>query len=133
MSKEKKVKLIKYGVTTGICLVMAIGLLISRDFFNLTQLDQIRCLCDAFFVPGILCVFGGAIIWLANEGTLDGITYVLSYAFHALLPGSWNKRESYKDYLERKKDSRISGYGFLFLVGGVFLLISFVFLALFNM
>ncbi len=133
MSKEQKFKLIKYGVCGGVCLVIAVAYLISRDFLSLPQLDRIRYLCDAFFLPGILCVFSGALIWLSNEGTLDGVGYVLSYAFHALLPGTWNKRESYKEYLERKGEKRVTGYGFLFVVGGVFLAISFVFLAMFNM
>lgn len=131
MSKRMKSNLIKYGISGGACLLLAIAYVVSADFLNLELKDQLRILCDAFTLPGMLCIFGGALVWLGNEGTFDGIGYVLSYAFHALLPGSLNKRESYKEYLERKRGKRTTGYGFVFVVGLVCMIISFIFLALF--
>lgn len=133
MSERAKSNLIKYGISGGVCLLLAIVYAVSSDFLNLEQKDQLRILCDAFAIPGMLCIFGGLLVWLGNEGTFDGIGYVLSYAFHALLPGSLNKRESYKEYLDRKRDKRTTGYGFIFVVGLVFLAIAFLFLALFYM
>ena len=133
MSKRTKSLLLKYGISGGLCLLMAVTYLVSADFLNLGLKDQLRILCDAFSLPGLLCIFGGALVWLGNEGSFDGIGYVLSYAFHALLPGTWNKRESYKEYLERKSGKRTTGYGFVFVVGIVCMSISLVFLALFHM
>lgn len=134
MSKRMKSNLIKYGISGGICLLLAVAYVISADFLNLELKDQYRILCDAFAIPGMLCIFGGLLVWLGNEGAFDGIGYVLSYAFRAFLPGTrMNKRESYKDYLERKRGKRTTGYSFVFVVGLVCMTISFVFLALFHM
>lgn len=135
MSERAKSNLLKYGISIGVCLLLAVVYLIFADFLNeeLTLKDQLRILCDAFTLPGMLCVFGGVLVWLGNEGTFDGIGYVLSYAFHALLPGSLNKRESYKEYLERKSGKRTTGYGFIFVVGLVCMVLAFLFLALFHM
>ena len=88
---------------------------------------------DAFSVPGMLCLFGGLLVWVGNEGAFDGIGYVLSYAFHAVLPGNLNKRESYKEYLERKKDDRTTGYGCVFVVGIIFMVLSLLFLGMFHL
>lgn len=133
MSERAKSNLIKYGVCGGVCLLLAVIYVVNADFLNLESKDQLRILCDAFVVPGMLCIFGGLLVWLGNEGTFDGIGYVLSYAFHALIPGNAKERESYKDYLERKRGKRTTGYGFVFIVGLVCLAIAFVFLALFHM
>lgn len=133
MSERMKSNLIKYGICGGVCLLMVVAYVIFSDFLNLALKDQVRILCDAFALPGMLCIFGGMLVWLGNEGTFDGIGYVLSYAFHALLPGSMNKRESYKEYLERKGDNRTTGYSFVFVTGLICLIISFIFLALFHM
>ena len=133
MSERMKSNLLKYGISGGVCLLLAVVYLVSADFFSLEWKDQLRVLSDTFALPGMLCIFGGVLVWLGNEGTFDGIGYVLSYAFNALLPGSLNKRESYKDYLERKSETRITGYGFIFVVGLVCMALSFLFLALFHM
>ena len=133
MSERNKTLLLKYGITGGACLLMALLYLFNADFLNLEGPDRLRILCDAFTVPGLLCLFSGVLVWLGNEGRFDGVGYVLSYMFHAFLPGSLNKRESYKDYLERKKGKKPAGFAFLLITGAVFTAISMVFLMLFHM
>ena len=71
--------------------------------------------------------------WLSQEGAFDGIGYVLSYAWHAILPGSLNKRESYKQYLERQRKKDKVGFGFLIVTGLLFIAVSTVFTILFHM
>lgn len=133
MSERTKSKLLTYGITGGACLLLAVSYLIGANFLELEGPDRLRILCDAFTIPGLLCLFSGVLIWLAQEGSFDGIGYVVSYAFHALLPGSLNKRESYKDYLERKKEKKPISFGFLLITGAVFTGIALVFLMLFHM
>ena len=133
MSERNKTLLLKYGITGGICLVMAIVYLVNADFLNLEDRDRLRILCDAFSVPGMLCLFSGALVWLGNEGSFDGIGYVLSYAVRALFPGPMNQRESYKEYLERKHGEKPVGFGFLLITGAVFCAVALVFLMLFHM
>ena len=133
MSERNKTLLLKYGITGGVCLLMVAAHLIGANVLELKGADLVRVLSDAFTVPGLLCIFSGLMIWLGNEGTFDGVGYVLSYAFHALLPGPWNKRESYKEYLERKSGRKPLGYSFLLITGAVFLAVSLVFTVLFHM
>lgn len=133
MSERNKTLLLKYGTTGGVCLLMVVLFLINANFLELEDADRLRILCDAFTVPGLLCLFSGLLIWLGNEGSFDGVGYVVSYAFHAFLPGSLNKRESYKDYLERKKGKKPVGFSFLLITGAVFTAIAMVFLMLFHM
>lgn len=133
MSERNKTLLLKYGTTGGVCLLMVVLFLINANFLELEGADRLRILCDAFTVPGLLCLFSGLLIWLGNEGSFDGVGYVVSYAFHAFLPGSLNKRESYKDYLERKKGKKPIGFSFLLITGAVFTAIAMVFLMLFHL
>ncbi len=133
MSERNKTLLLKYGITGGVCLVMTVSHLIGANILELEGAARLRVLSDAFTLPGLLCIFSGLLIWMGNEGTFDGIGYVLSYAFHAILPGTLNKRESYKDYLERKKGKKPVGFAFLLITGAVFTAISMVFLMLFHM
>ena len=132
MKQRTKSLLIKYGCSVGCCLLMAVWLLVNGDFLNLEAKDQIRTLGDACFLPGFLCLASGLMIWLSQEGAFDGIGYVLSYAFHAFLPGTLNKRESYKDYLERQREKKKNGFGFLIITGLGFILLSTVFTFLFH-
>lgn len=131
MSDKLKSNLLKYGITLLVCLAMGGFYAWDRDLLNLPLVDQYRILCDAFTVPGILCILSGALLWVANEGALDGIGYVLSYAIHALLPGSEHKGERYSDYKERKHGKQASGYGFLFVVGLALMAVALVFYALY--
>ena len=131
MSDKQKTTLLKYGISLLVGLAMAAFILYDRDLLQLPLVDQYRILCDAFTVPGILMILSGALLWVSGEGALDGIGYVFSYAFHALLPGSEHKGERYSDYKERKHKGKPSGYGFLFLVGLVFMAVALVFYGLF--
>ena len=131
MSDKLKSNLLKYGITVLVGAAMAGFILYDRDVLHLPLVDQYRILCDAFTVPGMLFILSGALLWVSGEGALDGIGYVLSYAIHALLPGSEHKGERYSDYKERKHGQQASGYGFLFVVGLVLMAISLVFYALF--
>lgn len=133
MSEGKKSRFTKYAACAGVCLLFAALYVGNADILNLESEDQLRILSDAFTLPGLLCIFSGLMIWMGNEGAFDGITYVLSYAFHALLPGTLNKRESYKDYRERKRGKKPAGFAFLLITGVGFTLVGILFLAMFHM
>lgn len=132
MSEKLKSNLLKYGTSILVCGLVAVFYVVSCDFGTLELVDQYRVLCDAFTIPGLMAILVGALLWVSGEGALDGVGYVLSYAFHALLPGSAHKGERYTDYKERKHaGKKLSGYGFLFVVGLVFVAVALVFFALF--
>lgn len=134
MSTHAKTNLAKYGgcvLFTGLLIWAYLG---PRDFAGATLQDQYRMLCDAFTVPGLLMILIGAMIWVSNEGALNGISYCLRLAVFALIPGKRKDGyEKYGDYVERKSQKRVSGYGFLFQCGAVVMVVALVFLALYNL
>ena len=133
MKKQTKTLLIKYGCSIGICLALSLWRIFSQDVLALELQEQYRVIGDSFFLHGFLCFASGLMLWLSQEGAFDGIGYVLSYAWHAILPGSLNKRESYKDYLARQREKDRIGFGFLIITGLLFILVSTVFTILFHL
>ena len=133
MSKQTKTLLIKYGCSIGACLILSVWRIFSENVLALGLQDQYRVIGDSFFFHGFICFASGMMLWLSQEGAFDGIGYVLSYAWHAILPGSLNKRESYKQYLERQRKKDKVGFGFLIVTGLLFIAVSTVFTILFHM
>lgn len=132
MSEARKVKLIQYGVSFAIGIVITVTFLVQKDVLSLQGKELLRILGDAFTIPGLLLVFSGLLVWLSNEGSLDGITYVVSYAFNRLIPNAAHKGETYGEFLERKHGKKPAGFAFLLVTGLVFLAVSVVFLVLYH-
>lgn len=132
MSKELKSNLIKYGCCVFVCGLAAWGIMAYDGFSSLMpDIEKYRILCDAFMVPGTLSLMVGLLIWVANKGTLDSLTWALTNMVKSLFPGWALTKESYRDYVERKNKNRLTGYGFLLIVGLAFLAVSVVYLILF--
>lgn len=132
MSDKRKVDLLTYGITFGACVAFVIWHLVSNKVLELATLDQLRILCDAFSLPGMLCLLGGLMVWASNNGSFIAVGFILTYAFRALIPGT-GKPENFTQYRERMLEKPDIPYGFLFVVGGVFFGISLIFLVLFHM
>ena len=136
MSSTLKTNLLKYGITSvvGIGMVWLYFLFRVESFAELAALEPValyQLVCDAFTIPGMIIPLMGCMVWLSNEGALDGVSYAVSFAVRMLIPGMGG-HERYGDYLERKRANRVKGYGFLFIVGGVFLAVALIFLALYQ-
>lgn len=126
-----KEKLLKHGITGAVCLALAAVYALTRDFAVLGQVAKFRILCDAFTIPGILCLCVGALLWVSNDGFFYGLSYCLEIAWKALIPGGRRKMEKYYDYVTRKKEKKITGYGFLFAWGGACMALAILFMILF--
>lgn len=136
MSEARRKMLRKYGIAGAVCALMVWGVISIRTselgaFSQLTPLLRYRVLCDAFTVPGMLLILSGLMMFVSNEGALDGLMYVGHYLKNMFIPGSRDKTKKYFDYVEAKREKRVKGYGFLFVVGGVCMLIALAFLGLF--
>lgn len=131
MSEKTRNRLLKYGITGSACALIAVFYCWVRDFSQMELVEKYRTLCDAFTVPGLLCLCVGVLIWASNDGLFYGLSYCLNVAWRALIPGARHNVERYYDYVTRKKEKQFSGYGFLFLCGGVCMAIALVFMALF--
>ena len=131
MSKNVQTRLLKYGITGGICLCLAVLYCVVRDFNQLTLAEKYRTLCDAFTIPGLLSLCVGVLLWASNDGVFYGLGYCLNVARKALIPGGRRKMEKYYDYVMRHKEKTVTGYGVLFVCGGVYMAVAMVFLVLF--
>ena len=133
MSDRLKSNLLKYGISGGICLLFAAVYCLTRDFGEMDLAECYRTLCDAFTIPAVLALCGGFLVWASNDGAFYGLTYCLGIAWKVWLPGGRNKIEKYYDYVTRRKEKKITGFGFVFVVGGVCMAIALVFLILFYL
>ncbi len=131
MSKRARIKLIKYGSCAAFVALMAWLYISLREFEAEPRVEQYRILSDAFTIPGILLLMAGCLFWISGLGALDGFLYAGMYAIRALIPWGRHKSEKYADYVERRRERKVKGYGFLFIAGGVTMLISIVFMVLF--
>lgn len=134
MKKEVKISLIKYSIS----IVIAVGLIAlyfgERDFAGASVVEQYRMLCDAFFIPAILFLMIGGLVWASSKGAMDGISFLAQNFIRAIIPGARAKMpQKYYDYLQERSERRkqISSYLFLFVIGGICFAVSLVFLYLF--
>lgn len=136
MNSDLKKNLLKYGISVGVCVALACAYVFSRlDVQNLAtvaRLELYRVLCDAFFIPGALILMCALMVSVSNQGGLDGVTYVLTRAARLLIPGRGGNIDRYQDHVEKRRGKHISGYGFLYVVGLIFLAVSLIFWALFS-
>ena len=132
MSKEAKGRLIKYASAFAFVALMAYIYIANRDFSGSSLVVKYWILCDALTVPGILLIMFGCLVWASNMGALDGIGFALSFLGRRLVPGMATKKdEKYVEYIERKQNNRIRGYGFLLISGGITMACALVFMVLF--
>ena len=103
----------------------------SRWSADLPLVEQYRVLCDGFTIPGIMMVLFALLFTLNNAGALDTIAYLMSYLPRMIAPGAFGEPELLIDYVEARRAKRTKGYGFLYIVGFLFLGIAIVFLFLF--
>ena len=131
MSRRLRNGLLKYGVFAGVCVAFAVFYCTARDFSQLELVEKYRTLCDAFTIPGVLSLCLGFLLWVSNDGFFYGLSYCVSVAWKALLPGGRYKMERYYDYVTRKREKQVTGFGFLFVGGGVCMAVALVCMALF--
>ena len=134
MKKEVQTSLIKYSISIAI----AVGLIAlyfgERDFAGASVVEQYRMLCDAFFIPAILFLMIGGLVWASSKGAMDGISFLAQNFIRSIIPGARAKTpQKYYDYLQERNERRkqSSSYLFLFVVGGICFAVSLVFLYLF--
>ncbi len=125
-------KLIKYLITLLIGAGMVLLIAVSKGIFSQTlPVDIYRILIDAFFVPGVVITGFGLLVFASNEGTFDGIVYGVSSFIDIFRKKSKKKYATYFDYKESRVDKR-NPFLFMVICGSVFLIVSFVFLYLYN-
>ncbi|MBO5323493.1 MAG: DUF3899 domain-containing protein [Oscillospiraceae bacterium] len=117
MSKEAKIRLLKYGASALICAAIVVGYALGENVAEQELVNVYRILSDAFTLPALLFLFSGALVWLSNQGSLDAIGYLLTAVVRFIIPGGRLTHEKYGDYVARRREKNVTGYGFLFIVG----------------
>ena len=138
MISPLKKNLIKYGVSISLSLLLAFFYVYVRvDFADpgaTALVEWYRIICDAFTIPGLILLMLGCLMSLSNTGAMDGLGYVVSIAVKMLIPFGNKKDERYYDYYQRKQQQgKVTGYGFIFITGLVFMAVAMVFFVLFYM
>ena len=133
MSERQKINLAKYGISIGFALMLIWLYCSSRDLFLQSAMERWRILCDAFTIPGLTFIMIGFLMMIAGEGFFDMLGYACSKAVGMFLPGRGFSEdgEKYYDYVQRKRGKRPSGFGFLFVVGGILMAFALLFMFLF--
>ncbi len=135
MSDRALTLLKRCGVAALLGGAVTLFLFWSRGGFEAaTRADLWRLLSDAFLIPGLCMVFAGLMTVIINDGFFYGLGYAFNRVKDFCIPGraALRKMESYGDYVARKREEKpITGYACLFIVGGAFLLLAILFIALF--
>ena len=128
-------RFVKYALTAAVGAVMA-SLVVDLHGFSAAadSTERMRILADAFTIPDVVLLCFGLLVVVSNEGIFDGIAYAVRYAVNMLIPGSHKKFERYADYLEHKHaKGKARGFGFLFVIGGIYLAAGVLFTVLFYL
>lgn len=127
--------ILKCAIATAIGGIMTYCVITNYEYgAAATDAERYKILADAFAIPGIILILLGVLVFLSNEGAMDGVSFLMSGLLKRLMPiGRWREEryEKYGDYIERKRANRATGYGFIFAVGGAFTAVAIVFVILF--
>ncbi|QSX06849.1 DUF3899 domain-containing protein [Sedimentibacter sp. zth1] len=129
-------KYIKYFITILFGVLVSFSVFNTRGLFQATSKAEIYMdLSDGFLLPGILILGFGLLLFVANCGVFDP----LSYAFGSFKQAIKKKDKkdplypkTYFDYKQKYVDVKVPFLS-LIIIGGVFLLLSFLFNYLFYL
>ena len=124
-----KTKLLQYGITTLVVGLLSLFIMWMKDLFIQTDSQEImKILTDAFFAPGMIAVCFGLLIVASNGGTFHIFSYGLSSFANLFRKDRTKMRyKTFYDYKEAMKDEK-KPYGFILIVGLVFIAISMIFM-----
>ncbi len=122
--------ILKYVLALIAGLGMVYAYIAPRDLASQTLIEQYHILCDAFTLPGLLMASVGLMILMGNLGALDTLAYAVHFLLHTFIP-LMGKGKSYLDFMLERREHRVHGYGFLFVVGLLLTAVGIVFLLLY--
>lgn len=118
-------RIISYGLTTIFGGTAVRSILQLQGFSTAQGSERMRILADAFTVPGVILTMFGVMVLLYRAGAFDGLSYAAGYAWRMLIPGRGGEYPpNYAEYVRQRADREKTRCGFLFWIGGIFLLIA---------
>lgn len=124
--------LTKYLVTICVAITFAILVLSIQDSWQHTGQVLMGEISNALFVPGVLILCFGALLWASNGGAFDMLTYAIMKLFDSLKKDVTKvKYRTFYDYQEAQKDKKLSFAHFL-IVGAGFIVIALIFYIIYS-
>lgn len=123
----------KYLITLLVGFGLVALILWGKDLFGQTEPVKIyHILCDAFFVVGVVITSAGLLVFSANEGTFDMLSYGMTSFLDMFRKNKRNQYDTFFDYRMSKADKKVQ-FGFLLICGVFFLAVSFVMYYLYTL
>ncbi len=116
----------------GIAMVVAV-LLTRKTFGKLDGQAILQDLSDAFFVPGVLIISMGGLMFVAENGVFDMLNFSIRKVI-TLVRGQKYREEqpkTYYDYVQAQDAKPRTGFGYLLKVGAAFLVLAVIFTLLY--
>ena len=119
-------KYLRYFVTTGIGLIFSALIIFGKGAFCQNEIkDTYKILADGFFVPGILFVCFGLLIFSSNEGTFDMLAFGFKWLINTFKKDMPRMGTFYDYRMSRREKSK--SFGYICIVGLFFVAISALF------
>ena len=107
---NKYKKLITWGIAIAISVVAVVlvyNIRMNNPPYGMDAMPPIQALSDGFFVPGMMFVCFGALMWVSTTGVLDIITYGLKSVLYLFTPMQRDRDEGgFYEYKLRKQEKR---------------------------
>ncbi len=135
MSEENslKAKLISYGITLGVAVGLMLLVLWIGGYWQATEaVDRARILCDGFSIPGALLILTAGVLFVSGQGVFNGVLFGLKRAKEIVLPFLPSQYVPYREFVKKRSEKKVTGYGCLFFVGLAFLIVGIVLIVRFN-
>ena len=119
----------EYFITAAIGFAVTVWICISKGIFVVGSLTGVvTILSDAFFIPGVLCLCLGLILYATNEGLFNAMAYGMKILGRSLTGRKGEKiiDEEFHEYHSRLSQKKSKVKHFL-IVGAVNVVISIIF------
>ena len=123
----------EYAITIAIALAVGVLIALSRGIFQEDELDMIiTIVSDAFFIPGVLLICVGLIVYASNEGLFLSISYGFKAIGRTITAKKDEKlmEEKYHEYYARQMEKKTKCKHFI-IVGLAFVVVSLVFVGVY--
>jgi len=123
----------KYLIASAIGIAIGIGVFAVKGGFDATErIEVLYAFCDAFFVPGILLLGFGALLFCADDGLFDMMNYGVMLCVNLVRKEEKRRAfpKTFHDYRQMKQEGRNGGFGYLLIIGGVFIALAILFLVI---
>ncbi|MDE7264328.1 MAG: DUF3899 domain-containing protein [Anaeroplasmataceae bacterium] len=123
-----KKTIIKYSLATAFGIFFTLTIICSKQIWTCRTKEVFKVLTDSFFASGVILFCFGLLILSYNEGTFDMVMFGVKRFFGLFRKDlSKLKDETFYDYRCAKHEYK-KGFGYLLIVGLVFIAFSLLFL-----